>query len=360
MIWNNRLQIFRDFETDLGLPKWQHKVSSVNEQVASGGFITTRLRSIGVSETSSVLANSIYEDEVAFYDWAAMSWWQRLWHSLKNIFGGKKKRVLPEPKRPSLKEIKRVFERVVENASLLSSVAAENHGDSMQVGDLLLELAAYSKLLEQAKGNGQTAFAEKLQDACVVFLYEGVLAACGFNRFISEEMLIDFLTMHTDKKAAEAEATKTESTRTRYYSGFRLDWMKNFVRVLPPEVAHKKKLADSLLVFDNYVVFHYDPEQAASAMTKAEEEALRRDPILFGVVKGSKKLYFIADWVDEYCDLTLQEVVDKLKDANYDDSSFELRITEYRKKLGDIGEALLSSELKELDEIAAIVRTWLV
>lgn len=359
MIWNNRLEIFRNFETDLGLPKWRHKTGSVSEQgVSESGFImSSRIRNMGISESGVLTTSSIYEDEAAFYNWAAMSWWQRLWHSLKNIVGSKKKRVSSEPKRPSLKEIKGVFEKVVENTSFLSSVAAENHGDSTQVGNLLLELAAYSKLLKQAKSNGQTAFVEQLQDACLVFLYEGVLAACGFNRFVSEEMLIDFLTMHTDKKAVETEATKTESIR--YYSGFQLDWMKNFIRVLPPEVANKKKLADSLLVFDNYVVFHYDPEQAASAMTKAEEEALRRDPILFGVVKGSKKLYFIADWVDEYCDLTLQEVVDKLKGANYDDSSFELKITEYRKKLGDIGEALLNSELKELDEIASVVRTWL-
>lgn len=356
MIWNNKLEIFRNFETDMQLPKWKHKATVVDEQdVGQSGFIiSSRLRNVGVSE-SSVLANSIYEDEAAFYDWAAMSWWQRLWCSIKNIVTKKKSSKKPEPRRPSITEIKRVFEKVIENTSFLSSVAAENHSDNARVGDLLLELAAYGKLLEQAKSNGQTAFAEKLQDACVVFLYEGILAACGFNRFISEEMLIDFVTMHSDKRAAEAEGAQA-----RYYSGFQLDWIKNFIRVLPPEVVNKKKLADSLLVFDNYVIFHYDPERAASAMTKAEEDALRRDPILFGVVKGSNKLYFIADWIDEFCDLTLQEVVGKLKEANYDDNSFELRVTEYRKKLGDIGEALLNAELKGLDEIANIVKTWLV
>jgi hypothetical protein len=28
------------------------------------------------------------------------------------------------------------------------------------------------------------------------------------------------------------------------------------------------------------------------------------------LIKGSKKLYYICDWVDEYCDLTLDKVVE--------------------------------------------------
>ena len=44
----------------------------------------------------------------------------------------------------------------------------------------------------------------------------------------------------------------------------------------------------------------------------AYEEAKRRDPIIFGVIAGSKKLYYVADWIDEYCDLTLDAFVDAL------------------------------------------------
>lgn len=40
----------------------------------------------------------------------------------------------------------------------------------------------------------------------------------------------------------------------------------------------------------------------------------RKDPILFGVIAGSNKLYFIGDWIDEYCDLRFDDVVKQCTD----------------------------------------------
>ena len=47
-------------------------------------------------------------------------------------------------------------------------------------------------------------------------------------------------------------------------------------------------------------------------MTKEEVEK-KKDPILFGVIKNSTKLYFVADWKDDYCELTLEEMFKVLK-----------------------------------------------
>jgi hypothetical protein len=47
-------------------------------------------------------------------------------------------------------------------------------------------------------------------------------------------------------------------------------------------------------------------------MTKAEVEKAK-DPILFGVLKGTRNLYFIGDWIDEYCDLTLDKFLSTLE-----------------------------------------------
>ena len=61
---------------------------------------------------------------------------------------------------------------------------------------------------------------------------------------------------------------------------------------------------------------HYDPENRYSDMThkeKVKEEDKKRDPILFGVIAGSNKLYYITDWVDDYCNLTLDEFVTVLQ-----------------------------------------------
>jgi hypothetical protein len=53
-------------------------------------------------------------------------------------------------------------------------------------------------------------------------------------------------------------------------------------------------------------------------MTKAEMEAnkiaeaeRRKDPILFGVIRGSRKLYYLGSWEDEYCDLTLDKFIEQ-------------------------------------------------
>ena len=59
--------------------------------------------------------------------------------------------------------------------------------------------------------------------------------------------------------------------------------------------------------FDHNPHYHYDPEGKSTQMTKEEIERMK-DPILFGVFKGSRRLFYITDWIDEYCDLTLDDV----------------------------------------------------
>jgi hypothetical protein len=93
--------------------------------------------------------------------------------------------------------------------------------------------------------------------------------------------------------------------------GIKLDYIKNFTRPLPQEVVLKIERVNQLEVFDNYVVLYYDPDGKIYKET-AREEAKRRDPIVFGVIAGSTKLYYIADWVDEYCDLTLEKFIDAI------------------------------------------------
>jgi hypothetical protein len=107
----------------------------------------------------------------------------------------------------------------------------------------------------------------------------------------------------------------SESDVVRFYKiskrGLRLDWIRNFTRQIPEAVLERKVLADVHHIFDNYVVLHYDPD-GKSYRESEEEKAARRDPILFGVMKGQRKLYFVGDWKDEVCDLTLEEVADTL------------------------------------------------
>ena len=151
----------------------------------------------------------------------------------------------------------------------------------------------YLKAIHNAKLIGQTALAEKLMREMVANKYESFLYSEGYYYVVTEEQVVNF-------------AKKSER-------GISIDYMKNFIRPIPSDVVDKISEADQLEVFDNFVIMHYDPKGQAKQLTAKEEQAKRRDPIVFGVIAGSNKLYYITDWVDEYCDLTLEKFVDTLK-----------------------------------------------
>ena len=158
----------------------------------------------------------------------------------------------------------------------------------------------YLKALQNATISGQTALQEELLRGLVANKYESLLYSEGLYYVIDEEKVVEFV-----KKSEK---------------GIALDYVKNFTRPMPQEVIDKIEKANNLEVFDNFVVLHFDPEKKSWKETEAER-VKRKDPIVFGVIAGSKKLYYITDWIDETCDLTLDKFVDTL---NVDKESFKL------------------------------------
>ena len=152
-------------------------------------------------------------------------------------------------------------------------------------------LDSYQEVLKYVETTGQIALKEEITGQIGVIQKETHLYVKNLRTVILEEQVVQF--------AKESER------------GVRLDWIKNFTRVIPDKVVNTKKKADEINVFDNYVIMHYDPKKKASKETNKEEVARKKDPILFGVMEGSRKLYFIGDWIDEYCDLTLDTLIEK-------------------------------------------------
>lgn len=153
----------------------------------------------------------------------------------------------------------------------------------------------YKVALRKAKQAGQRALYERLEAGLNVYKMESQLLAIGLPRYVDE---VDIVRFYKQSK-----------------KGLRLDWLMNFVRQVPDEVLAKKAHADKLGIFDNYAVLHYDPAAKSYAQTQ-EELQRKRDPILFGLMEGSRRLYCVGDWVDEFCDLTLDQIADALgKDA---------------------------------------------
>lgn len=148
------------------------------------------------------------------------------------------------------------------------------------------------KAWEEAVSNGQYALAEKMLRWVMKETRESVLYAKGIRHFIEKDDL--------DKHKRNIRGGHISDTRYKEYT-----------RVIPPEVVAKKKKVED--VFDEFIIYHYwNPAAVDTKQMAPEEKSKMRDPILFGIIKETNRMYFIADWEDEFCTLTFDEVIDHL------------------------------------------------
>lgn len=266
----DHLEIFENFRTDFKLPK---HVSPANESINDVNKIaqylirTTELDwaqrnpyTINVNALGGITVREIPPRK---------PWWYWLFRWLPF-----KIKIEWEPKEMSVEEF---FTRVKAVSVSLQLVQERAHG--------------YEDAILQAKACGQKALVESLTKNLTAVRAEAHLVDLGLTKYLTEADLVKFVKL----------ARK----------GLRLDWIGNFMRMVPAELLVKKIMCDERFVFDNYVVLHYDPDRKAWGETDAEKES-RKDPILFGVMDGRRVLYYIGDWVDEFCDLTLDQVADVL------------------------------------------------
>lgn len=91
--------------------------------------------------------------------------------------------------------------------------------------------------------------------------------------------------------------------------------LENYEREIPDEIVEIiSKVKDK---FDQlYIVF---TDYTGRVERQVAEERRRKDPILFGTFQNGKtrsvidRFYYLGDWVDEYCDLTLDKMVNETK-----------------------------------------------
>lgn len=280
------LSVFENFRSDQKLPKFRK--SSIKSSIGQFGFTDSELSNdvspMGDNQFSpSWIVGSqtqSFELEVATYA-NGSSLNRRQKFALK--VGRLMERVLRiSPTRPVVKPRNENFGNGNPLEILLS---VSNCCQDLQ--DYLDRVKTYDSAIKDAVAGGQTARAKKLMKARSVVQAESALLVAKFNKFLSEALAIEF-------------AKKCQK-------GLRLDWVENFGRPIPKEVLERKLTADSLNIFDNYVVLHYDPNGKAFELTP-EQIAAKKDPILFGVIEGVRKLYYIGDWMDDVCDLTMDEV----------------------------------------------------
>lgn len=155
-------------------------------------------------------------------------------------------------------------------------------------------LKRLEKAFMKAVENGQSALGEKILTDLSREARESAISAKGIKHFIEYD---DIQRYKRNIRDGHISDTKLE----------------DFTRVIPQKVLDKKKKVQDC--FDGFVIYHYWNEEAEKnrstkqKMSQSEKDKLR-DPVLFGVIKESNRLYFIADWEDEYCDLTFEEMLD--------------------------------------------------
>lgn len=139
---------------------------------------------------------------------------------------------------------------------------------------------------------GQKNAAKKLYDIAELAAREQKIVSEGFSKFV----LRDDLENYIDKVADDAVCI-TE--------------LKDYDREIPDDIVDIIAKCSETELFDKYYVVFTD--YTGSVRKNVEEERRSKDPILFGnlLVSGnvSDKMYYLGDWVDEMCDLTLEKMI---------------------------------------------------
>ena len=174
--------------------------------------------------------------------------------------------------------------------------------------DMIYARKALDAASARLRATGQYEIAQKVESARPVIDAEVALLKNGRLKYVSEEQCVKFM-------------LKSER-------GIRVEYLRYWPEILPTDVAKEKLKADAMCVFDNYVVMYFDPStEKFSLIKEAEDDAARearRDPILFGVIHGSRKLYYVTDWITDDDDLTLEALEKVLGEKAFDisDDSF--------------------------------------
>lgn len=129
--------------------------------------------------------------------------------------------------------------------------------------------------------------------------------------------------------------------------------LSKFERKIPDENA--KQIVAVKDLFDQvYIVFTDYTGREERKVNKREQA---RDPIAFGAFKSNDntvwnhRFYYITDWVDDYCDLTLDKYISVMKQAGYSKPVGEI---------GDIDFKTLESNIESLKRNTKLVHepTW--
>ena len=157
---------------------------------------------------------------------------------------------------------------------------------------------SYGTFMELAEKYNKLGQVESLKKLCFLadtLKKEEKLIELGIDTFVYKDVIEDYIVNVADNTVKIVELSR-------------------YMREIPDELVEIREKSKSL--FDElYVVF---TDYTGKEERKVEKERRDKDPILFGVFKNENnvadRFYFIGDWIDEYCDLTLDKMIEQYKE----------------------------------------------
>lgn len=190
----------------------------------------------------------------------------------------------------------------------IKTICKENVITEETIKNYNVLIEQYGKLFESSKEQGLEALSDSAAKQLTMIHKEVSCVLHGCNKFIEEKNITSFISLVQSDKINMAHPTN-KKRRVVYFKKY-----EEFPRLIPNEIFDKKKIFDKMNIFNEYWILYldYSNQELEKSVTRKLSDK-QKDPILFGKIsKESDKLYFIADWIDEVCDLTLDKLVEKM------------------------------------------------
>lgn len=155
------------------------------------------------------------------------------------------------------------------------------------------------KKLEKYITTGQIDAAKKVKFLIDNVEKEKKLLELGINTFVYFKDISDYVENVKDKQLSIIELSRYE-------------------REVPDEIAEVVAMCKENDLFDEYMVLFTDYHKEMSKKTRKQDR--EKDPILFGIFLNKDedtacpRFYYLGDWEDEHCDLTLERMLAKIGD----------------------------------------------
>lgn len=161
----------------------------------------------------------------------------------------------------------------------------------IEVDNLKERVAPLRYLLRGAKTMEQQGLLEELEKRIVILFRYQEIAAAGFEKIVQGKYIHGFINSKLKDKTIEFMK------------------LEKYPRPIPKSPQTKIKKAKDLKLFDELWILFNNPRKEVTKTTK--EKIKEKDPIVFGRLLFDPDNYiFIADWVDEHCDLTLDKLIE--------------------------------------------------